>query len=249
MSYPYSQMNRLEEPHNYMYTPFQGIAHLQSYQSSRMVVVQRRASAKYGGVEPDNMLMTYALQALEKLFDAASLEGGKKYRSMLEGRRVGIFRQGKLVGGSLNVLAKGLEKLTTEEQVRTLDLLHALIAEQLTDAQDANTKVWLDSLIRRFEVTKKIYEIYPPGFGKGEGENTSVRLYWLFALALCLFYSESNEIKYLSTLLKVCDLLCSLPANIVQQHIPEHGLSVVLATEIVSVQLLAEKKGISFASE
>lgn len=249
MSYPYSQINRLEEPHNYMYTSFQGVALLQSYQSSRMSVVHRRAALERGNVVPDHMLVTYALPALEKLFDAHSLEGGKKFRALLEGGNAKIFRQCIVEDGSLNGLAKGLEGLTTAESVTTLDLLHALIAVQLTNAQNANTKVWLDRLVQRFEVTKKIYETYPPGFRKGEGVNTSVRLYWLFALALGLFYARSNEIKYLSTLLKVCDLLCSLPEHLLQGHIAEHGLSAVLATEIVSVQLLAEKKGVSFASE
>ena len=127
--------------------------------------------------------------------------------------------------------------------------MHALIAAQLTDVLDVNTKVWLDRLVQRFEVTKKIYEAYQAGFRKGEDANTSVRLYWLFALSLCLFYARSNEIKYLSTLLKVCDLLCSLPEKELQGHIPEHGLPTVLATELVSVQLLAEKKGVSFAPD
>lgn len=249
MSYPYSQINRLEEPHSYMYTPFQGEALLQSYQSSRMAVLHRRAAVEHGGIEPDHMLVTYALPTLEKLFDATSLEGGKKFRTLLEGGSAKILRQSKVEDGSLDGLAKGLERLTTAEPVTTLDLLHALIAVQLANVQDANAKVWLDLLVQRFEVTKKMYESYPPGFRKGEGANTSVRLYWLFALALCLFYARSNKIKYLSTLLKVCDLLCSLPENVLQGHIPEHGLAAVLATEIVGVQLLAEKKGVSFASK
>ncbi len=249
MNYPYSQINRLEEPHNYMYTPFQGMALFQSYQSSRLDVMHRRAAVERGSIEPDHMLVAYALPALEKLFDAASLEGGKKFRALLESGSAKIFRQSKVEDGSLNGLAKGWGKLTTAEPVATLDLLHALIAVQLTNAQDANTKAWLDLLVQRFEVTKKIYETYPPSFRKGEGANTSVRLYWLFALALCLFYARSNEIKYLNTLLKVCDLLCSLPEHELHRHITEHGLSVILATEIASVQLLAEKKGVSFASE
>lgn len=249
MSYPYSQINRLEEPHSYMYTPFQGEALLQTYQSSRMVVRHRRADAEHGGAEPDRMLVTYALPELEKLFDVTSFEGGKRFRALLDGGSTKILEQGKVEGGSLNGFAKNLEKLTTAEPVTTLDLLHALIAVQLTNAQDANTKVWLDRLVQRFEVAKKLYECYPPGFRKGKGENASVRLYWLFALDLCLFYARSNEIKYLSTLLKVCDLLCSLPENVLQGHIPEYGLSAVLAAEIVSVQQLAERKGVSFASE
>lgn len=247
MSYPYSQSNRLVEPHNYMYTPFQGAAFLQSYQSSRMTVVHRCADAEHEGVEPDRLLVAYALPAIENFFDSASLESGKKFRTMLEGGSAKIFGKNKMEDVKLNGIAKDLERLTMAEPVKTLDLLHALIAAQLTNFQDANIKVWLDRLIQRFEVTKNLYESYLPGFRKGEGANTLVRLYWLFALAICLFYVRSNKIKYLSTLLKVCDLLCSLPGNELQGHIPEHGLLAVLATEIVSVQLLAEKKGVSFA--
>jgi hypothetical protein len=232
-----------------MYTPFQGAALLQSYWSSRVAVALRCAAAEHERLEPDAMLVTHAVPALEKLIAASTLDGSKKFRTLLEGGSAKIFGQGKPEDGTSNGLAQGLEKLTTQEPVFTLNLLHTLIAAQLTDVQDANTKVWLDRLVQRFEVTKKIYESYLAGFRKGEGANTSVRLYWLFALSLCLFYARSNEIKYLSTLLKICDLLCSLPEKELQGHIPEHGLPAVLATELVSVQLLAEKKGVSFAPD
>lgn len=249
MSYLYSQINRMEEPHSYMYTPFQGEALLSSYQSSRMAVINRRVVVEHVVVEPDHMLVAYALTTLEKLLEATSSEGGKKFRSLLESGNMKILDCSKAGDSIPNELANGLEKLTTAEPVITSDLLHALIAAQLTHARNASTKAWLDRLVQRFEVTKKLYEYYLPGFRKGEGANTSVRLYWLFALALCLFHARSNEIKYLSSLLKVCDLLCSLPENVLQGHIPEQGLSAVLAAEIVSIQLLAEKKGVSIAPE
>lgn len=246
MSYPYSQINRLAEPHNYMYTTFQGKALLQSYQSSRMEFVNRLINTEYARLEPDKMLVTYALPVIEKRFDATTFEGDKTFRSLLKSK---IFERSKINEDILKGLANELNGLTTEGPVTTLSLLHALIAVQLTNDRGDNTKVWLDRLVHRFEVTKKIYESYLTGFRKGEGANTSARLYWLFALALCLFYVKSNEIIYLSTLLKVCDLLCSLPESELSGHVPEFGLSAVLAAEIVSVQLLAQSKGVSFAPE
>lgn len=249
MSYLYSQTNRLEEPHSYMYTPFQGEALLSSYQLSRMAIMLRHATVAHKGAEPDDMLLAYALPMLETLFYTASLGNGEKFRIFLGSGNGKIFERSKADHGSLVNLAKDIGRKMVAEQVITLDLLHALIAAQLTNTHNDNTKAWLDRLVQRFEVTKKLYENYPPGFRKGEGANTLVRLYWLFALVLCLFYVRSNEIKYLSTLLKVCDLLCSLPENALQEHIPEHGLSAVLSTEIFSVQLLAQKKGVSFAAE
>ncbi|MDH3348296.1 MAG: hypothetical protein OEM02_09410 [Desulfobulbaceae bacterium] len=242
MSYPYSQINRLDEPHNYMYTPFQGKALLQSYVSNRMAILNSPPALICDSIKPDEIIVSYAILKLEKLVDANSPEVAKHFRTLLTNGGENIFEQIKTEASTVKDLGLDLKHFTTTKSIATLELLHALIAIQLTCAKDTETKPWLDRLTQRFEVTKKIYENYPPGFRKGEGINTSVRLYWLFALALCLFYSRSDEIKYLSTLLKVCDLLCSLPENMLTKHIPKHGLSIVLATEIVSVQRLAEKQ-------
>lgn len=251
MSYPYSQTNRLAEPHNYMYTPFQDAALLQSYQLSRMAVVHRCAHAEYEkGAESDRMLVAHVVPTLEMLLDATSVEGGRKIRALLVNDGAQTSKSSGIKDDArLNSLAIGLNTLTTAEQVNTSDLLYALIAAKLSNTQDANAKIWLDRLIQRFEVTKKLYEFYPPGFRKGEGANTSIRLYWLFALALCLSYAKSSAIKHLSTLLKVSDLLCSLPDNELQESIPEYGLLAVLATEIVSIQLLAEQKGVEYEAK
>ena len=61
-----------------------------------------------------------------------------------------------------------------------------------------NNKIWLDRLVQRFEVTKKLYEEYFIGFRKGRGHNNLIKLYWLFALVLSIYYSETNQIKYLN---------------------------------------------------
>lgn len=247
MSYSYSQTNRLEEPHSYMYAPFQGEALLQSYQSSRIAVLHRRATAGCGSSGPDHLIIANALSTLGTLHDVISLEIGNRFQSLMKEGGGRVSSPDKSEDGLLGELANGLERITTNEQVTTLDLLRALIALQLSDDQIASTKVWIDRLVQRFEVTKKLYESYRPGFRKGEGTSTSVRLYWLLALSLSLFYVRSNEIKYLSTLLKISDLLCSLPADMLQESIPEHGLLAVLATEIIAVQRLSEKAGVTLA--
>jgi len=73
-----------------------------------------------------------------------------------------------------------------------------------------------------------------------------VRLYWIFALLLALYYSETKNIKYLNTLLKVNDLLCSLD-NDLMRKIPTQGLVLVLSVEVEGVQLLAKNlEGVSF---
>jgi hypothetical protein len=247
MSYPYSQVNRLEQPHSYMYTPFQGRALLQSYESDRMAFIFSRANIVSCGIEPDCRLLNFALPLLGQFIGDTLLEFDKKFRVLFEGTSDSLLRQCKRDASSVKAISS--HKFTTTKELKSLDLLHALIAALLIEVHDADTKAWLDRLVQRFEVTKKIYESYPPGFKKGTGANASVRLYWLFALALSLFYVRSNEIKYLSTLLKVNDLLCSLPKNVINGHIPERGLSAVLAAEVVSIQRLAEKQKVGIATK
>ncbi len=248
MTYIYSQTNRLDEPHPYMYTPFQGEELFRSYYSARMFALHR--SLDCAVVEPDRCFVAYALSSLERIFANSSPGGGKKFANLLAMTDIKkLEKPGKVGDDLLRRLAKRLKDFTPAEPVQSLDLLHALLAAQFTNESRAQTKVWLDRLVQRFEVSKKIYESYPPGFRRGDGVSNSVRLYWLFALNLCLFYAGSNQIKFLSTFLKVNDLLCSLPDLMLKGQIPQFGFFTVLAAEIVSVQLLVEKKGISLVLE
>ena len=110
-------------------------------------------------------------------------------------------------------------------------------------------KIWLDRLVQRYEVTKKLYEEYLPGFRKGCGHNNSINIYWYFAVLLTVYYMQTNKIKYLNTLLKVCDLMISLPFNDLNRDIPKFGLDLVLSTEIVFVHKLLKAKGIENVNE
>jgi hypothetical protein len=114
------------------------------------------------------------------------------------------------------------------------------------EKEKADCIKWLDRLVQRFEVTKKLYEFYPPGFRKGEGDNSFIKPYWLLAMCLYLFYVQTNEIKYLSTLLKVSDLLCSLPHNALKAAIPGSGMVMLLTGETLSIRTLSNRKGITY---
>jgi len=197
--------------------------------------------------QTDRELVAYSLPVLENLFNAASSGAGDLFCTLMNHRDSGVFRLVRSEVVTLSRLAKVISRMTTAESITTVDLLRSLIAAHLTNKHDVNIKRWLDRLIQRFEVTKKLYEVYPPGFKKGEGANKIVRLYWLFALALCLYYMSSQGLKYLNTFLKVCDLLCSLPENMLHKDIPEGGLPMILASEVVNVRMIAEKKGLALA--
>ena len=112
-------------------------------------------------------------------------------------------------------MAKDLQtSFPNKETVDSFELLDTLLTNILigSDSLDINNEIysWLNALVQRFEVTKKLWSQYLPGFRKGQGVNDNLVLYQYFSLILAISYYEHSELQYLSTLLKVNDLLLSL---------------------------------------
>lgn len=69
----------------------------------------------------------------------------------------------------------------------------------------------LHLLLKRFEVTKKIYEDYDQNFRPHDrSQFHCYRLYVLFAYVLSLCYAKYRKLQYLNSLLKVNDIMISL---------------------------------------
>ena len=215
MRYIYTGSNRLKEPCHYMYTSFEGEALLTSYFLSR--------------------------NNSESLFDSRKKSADiiliDEFILSIVSRKVDIDENVDVSESNLDVLGKvenfkySLPEFSISNLVDTSDLLCSLIVNQVKEEQTSLIKVWLDRLVQRFEVTKKIYKSYPAGFRKGCDTNSDIRLYWLFGLSLCLAYSFSKNLQYLSTLLKVTDLLCSLEKKQLAASIPLQGMNVIIRLE------------------
>jgi len=72
---------------------------------------------------------------------------------------------------------------------------------------------WLDIFCAKFETRKKFYKTYSrkdltPRKGDGDADSYS---YIKFSKCLCSAYQKTGSFKYLSTLMKVNDVLCTLP--------------------------------------
>jgi hypothetical protein len=234
-----------------MYTPFQGEELFYLYLENRIAVIRSHFASGCDGEQIDYDFFASAAQKLEKDLYTTSTEAGDHFRLMLLRDCPQISEPNTARPESMTRFVKHLLTMTLEKPVHTLSLLHGLIAAQLIAKTDGYTeynytKGWLDRMVQRFEVTKRVYQDYQPGFRKGAGGADSIRLYWLLALVLSLYYAASNNLKYLSTLLKVCDILCSIKGNLQNAEIPEYGISLVLSAEICFVQKLAQARGISF---
>lgn len=108
----------------------------------------------------------------------------------------------------------------------------------------AAAQPWLVRVIQRFEVSKKLHATYAPGFRKGEGEARNPARYAELALCLSLAHMLFGQLQYLSTLLKLIDLLLSLDNDMLCASCAS-GLPALLVTaELGAVLSLADTQGV-----
>ncbi len=237
MTYIYSQENMLEKPQTYMYAKFQGEALLSEYIASRQSKIESISKGVQSNSSRD---VTLVYQFIKQFIHYSPESLGlivqlKKLQKTIE--KVPAFNAEYPMGTPEKRINTNIE--TT---VDTLELLYGLAIQQLFNIDGSNTKIWLDRLIQRFEVSKKLYAFYPPGFRKGHGSIDIIQLYWLLALNLSFYYKKTTDIKYLSTFLKVCDLLCSLPEESLVTEVSKQGLAMVFMVEVDSIKLLCLSK-------
>jgi|APSaa5957512535_1039671.scaffolds.fasta_scaffold38983_3 hypothetical protein len=249
MNYEYTEDNRLDSPHKYMYTPYQGSDFLDAYFRDRSKYLKRFEQVKkIEGYQNKIDLSLHSKVAIDLngFFDRKF--SNKVYESLkllidLDGR-VELDSQ---LSHKTNTMA--LSSFDISGNINSENLLRSLLDAQLDKGNESLIKFWLDLLVQRFEVTKKLYESYPANFRKGEGRDNIIRLYWLFALSLTLFYRDTKNIKYLNSLLKVTDLLCSLSEKLLNKNIPIQSLSLIILVEMLSVKSISktiEEAGFEF---
>ena len=93
-----------------------------------------------------------------------------------------------------------------------------------------------------------IRDRYQPGFRKGQGESGQVDLYRQLGLVLCLRYHATGQLRYLSTLLKLTDLLCSLPPTDNPAGPEAELVGLIVSAEVAAVRALAARQGVQFVS-
>lgn len=150
---------------------------------------------------------------------------------------------------ALAAAARGLasatrpEAFSPDERTPLQPLLAALLGV-LASGDVAAARPWLVRVIQRFEVSKKLYAAYAPGFRKGEGEASDPARYAELALCLALAHALSGQLQYLSTLLKLVDLLLSLDADTLRPACPPDRLALLVATELDAVRTMVVAQGV-----
>ena len=219
MGYEYTAVNRLQEPHTYMYSQFSGREFLAQYRADRLSRVSPVACFLIKPTSPNEVLTSRELMDfMMQHTDPSPL----------------ITDLASCLSGCGDVFATRPETaFSLDAAVDTFTLLefllHSLLSAPDEEEFAPEAQLWIERLIQRFEVSKKLWSYYLAGFRKGVGTDAKIDLYYRFALLLALAHVRSGGLQYLSTLLKVNDLLLSLPSHL---HRDQPNFSLVLAVAI-----------------
>lgn len=248
MKYIYNNHNLLSDSESYMYTKFGGKDFIKSYFINRKSYL-RNCEKKL--IEPCSTteIVCKAIFVLNQQFAADSLDQLSEIHLFFnkdDYRLIESSLHKKHIYDTRSYVSNSECKNIS---VNTLTLLYDLFNSIIFDLNNKLNKKLLDQLVQRFEVTKKLYEKYDADFKNGRGGYSLIEIYWIFGIVLCVYYSKTYRIKYLNTIIKVIDLVTSLPSEELKKAIPKYGLVLLLNTEILFVKLLLKRKKIEYLYE
>jgi hypothetical protein len=203
-----------------MYTPFEGESFFRGYFYARRICrnelekIVFRNRVKEGF---DTRILDLGMNELAVYLGKLTPSARVKVESLLptavmqdlKGRLKPSDQLTKATGGAG---LPGLEDIREAENIKTLSLIKNLLAVFGSggDQRMRDMKNWIDKLVQKFEVTKRIYTVYPSILKKGCGAYDDLTVYALLALLLALYYGRTGNLKYLNTVIKLNDLLCSV---------------------------------------
>lgn len=89
-------------------------------------------------------------------------------------------------------------------------------------------------LIKRFEVTKKIYQMYDGNYRRlnKDVKYDNLNLYINFGFVIAKLYHKFRHIQYLNTLLKIIDIICSILIELnSKKEASCYGAAIILINE------------------
>ena len=128
------------------------------------------------------------------------------------------------------------------ETDNTKERLSMLICIQKDAGADDDVKRWLDMFVKKFEVSKKIFTRYGDHQKKRGDDYHDRENYVLLAVNLAIYCSKKHDIKFLNTLLKLDDLICSFKDDVSANM--ALLINFCISTELKQVNGLLKERGI-----
>ena len=67
----------------------------------------------------------------------------------------------------------------------------------------------IDVILKRFEITKKIFSGYDDNYKCINNQCNDIELYKIFSIVLIIAYEKKGKLQYLNSLIKINDIICS----------------------------------------
>ncbi|MBL52019.1 MAG: hypothetical protein CMG57_08695 [Candidatus Marinimicrobia bacterium] len=244
MSYKYNKRNLINEPERYMYTEFMGVDFFKYYFESRYKFI---ASLNEEGGNIFSLFETKKIiKKVEKNLAGRSLKEVKIYKMELNWFYERYEKRVDEQGDKKTNAESLINKFSFDKELDTEGLFIALLSSLLSNQNAKEIKIWTKHMLQRFEVTKKFYNFYLPGGKKGYGATDSIETYCYFALILSMLYSEKFKLQYLNTLIKLCDLITSIPPKKIVNNFSVQLVRSIVSIELVFVKILLDSKGIVY---
>jgi len=130
------------------------------------------------------------------------------------------------------------------EKIILEKFLSFLIYNLLEMNKDKQINEYVDLVLKKFEIKKRLYSTYNSEFKEITDDYKNLHNYTLLALIFQIKYKQTKALKYLNAILKLNDILCSQHSNLNPQdaELTYH----LLNHEIDFVSELCHKKGIEF---
>ena len=175
----------------------------------------------------------------------------RKSRIMnLTGRSLVLFKAsmrdeiGKAINERLREEAILASSFSINERIVLKDLLSSVLS-QTVSSKIEQASPWVARIIQRYEVSKKLFAEYAPGFRKGEGALKDLSAYLEFALCLAYLYALKNKLQYLSTLMKLVDMLLSMERGYFSAAKDIDDLEIIVGAELFFFKDLLSNCGLS----
>ncbi len=219
VTYRYVEADLLRQRYHYMYTPYEGPEFLKAYLSHRRQLRDELFAARDMELANPSRL-SQNLDIAEEIREACLQDSSHLGQKPLRSR-------------SLTVLPAQPGQCEFNTKDLLLDLWHCYAYDP--PRAELQGTAWLDVLVSRFEVTKRLYGGYttslkPLARTRGPAEN-----YALLAALLIHRHRAVSNVKYLNAVLKLNDLVASIGPSI-QGTITQLVLLVAVEAELAAVQ-------------
>ena len=220
VTYRYVESDLLRQRYHYMYTPYEGPAFLRAYLSHRRQLKDELSVLRHQSLAHPSK----DLEISEEIRQACLQDSSHLGQRPLQSRPLAV-----------------LPAQPGQCEFTTMDLLLDLWYCFAYDPPRAELQgpAWLDVLVSRFEVTKRLYGGYTASLKPVERKRGPAENYALLASLLMHRHRAGNNIKYLNAVLKLNDLLASIGPSTLGT-ITQLVLLVAVEAELAAVQASLE---------